>query len=230
MRKLGLIGGMSWESTLIYYRLLNEGVQAKCGGLHSAPCIVYSLEFSTIVALQQQGQWDKAADILSAAAIQLESIGAEGLILCTNTMHKLAPAVQNSVKIPLLHIADATAQSIRNQGVKRILLMGTRYTMEDPFYAEYMQSQFDIKVEVPEKSARDFIHATIYDELCKGIVRSESRDRFQEILADMRTRGIEGAILGCTEIGLLLKPEHSELPLFDSTSLHAAYATDWILS
>lgn len=229
MRKLGLIGGMSWESTLVYYQLLNRSIQTRLGGLHSALCVIHSVDFAPIAAWQNQGKWQEASEVLCSAAKQLESIGAEGLVLCTNTMHKLAPDIRAAIKIPLLHIIDATAHDLRQKGLKKLLLLGTRYTMEDAFYSEYMRDRFHIDIRVPDATARDAIHTIIYQELCRGKIVDSSRKICLSIIKSLASEGIEGVILGCTELGLLLQPQDLDLPLFDTTALHVQHAADWML-
>lgn len=228
MRTIGLIGGMSWESSAIYYRLLNEEIKTRLGGLHSAQCLLYSVDFADIERRQREGDWDGAGEILAQAAQSLERGGAEALVLCTNTMHKVAAHITAAVSIPLLHIVDATAQAIQAAKRQRILLLATRFTMEQAFYRERMQ-QFGIELLIPDAGERDDIHRIIYQELCLGQVLPASRQRYLEIINHHVAAGAEGVILGCTEITMLIKPGDTQVPQFDSTALHAAAAVDWAL-
>lgn len=228
MKTLGLIGGMSWESTVPYYRQINQQVNRRLGGLHSAKIILYSVDFQQIEALQRSGDWQQAGQLLAEAAQALQRAGAEGLVLCTNTMHKVAQAITAAVALPLLHIADATAQQIRAQGLQRVGLLGTRFTMEQDFYKARLEAQ-DIEVLIPEQAARELVHRVIYQELCLGKINADSRRDYQRIVADLVAQGAQGVILGCTEIGLLLQTEHAAVPLFDTTAIHARAAADWML-
>ena len=229
MKTIGLIGGMSWESSLEYYRIINEAVKAALGGLHSARCILYSVDFAEIEVLQQEGRWQEAGDLLAAAGQSLERAGADGLVLCTNTMHKLAGAIEAGVSVPLLHIADATAQRIRAQGMRKIGLLGTRYTMEHDFYKGRLAHKHGLDVVIPTAEDRETVHHVIYDELCLGIVREESRRRYGEIMARLVAAGAEGIILGCTEIELLVQEGDAPAPLFPTTRIHALAAVEWAL-
>ena len=230
MKTLGLIGGMSPESTISYYRLLNRGVAERLGGLHSARLLLYSVEFQEIEWLQQRGDWDAAGAILAAAALTLERAGAELLVLCTNTMHIAAPAIEQAVSIPLLHIADATAQAIRGAGLSTVGLLGTRYTMDQAFYRSRIE-QHGLTVLVPEADEdRADVNRVIFEELCHGRILPASRARYREVIARLVARGAQGVILGCTEIGLLVGAEDSSVPLFDTTSLHAAAAVEAALA
>jgi aspartate racemase len=228
MRTLGLIGGMSWESTIPYYRHINERVRERLGGLHSARLVLYSVDFAEIERLQMQGDWDEAGRRLGAAAAALARAGAEALVICTNTMHKVAAAVEAGGGLPLLHIADATAARIRAAGLARIGLLGTRFTMEQDFYRARLESH-GIAVLVPEADARATVHRVIYEELCLGVVRDDSRERYREVMADLVRRGAEGVILGCTEIGLLVGDADTTVPTFDTARIHAQAAADWAL-
>lgn len=228
MRTLGLIGGMSWESTIPYYRHINERVRERLGGLHSARLVLYSVDFAEIERLQMQGDWDEAGCRLGAAAAALARAGAEALVICTNTMHKVAAAVEAGGGLPLLHIADATAARIRAAGLARIGLLGTRFTMEQDFYRARLESH-GIAVLVPEADARATVHRVIYEELCLGVVRDDSRERYREVMADLVRRGAEGIILGCTEIGLLVGDADTTVPTFDTARIHAQAAADWAL-
>jgi aspartate racemase len=228
MKTLGLIGGMSWESTVPYYRQINQHINQRLGGLHSAKIILYSVDFQQIEALQRSGDWQQAGQLLAEAAQALQRAGAEGLVLCTNTMHKVAAAISSATPLPLLHIADATAQQIRQQGLSRIGLLGTRFTMEQDFYKARLMAQ-GIEVLIPDQAARELVHQVIYQELCLGQIKPASRFAYQQIIADLVTQGAQGVILGCTEIGLLVQPEDAAVPLFDTTAIHARTAADWML-
>jgi aspartate racemase len=229
LKTIGLLGGMSWESSLEYYRLINEGVKARLGGLHSARCLLWSFDFAEIEALQMAGDWDGAARAMAAAAQSLERGGAEGIVICTNTMHRLAPEVEAAVSIPLLHIADATARHILNDGRRIVGLLGTRFTMEQDFYRGRLESRFGLRVLTPDAPDRATIHEVIYQELCLGDVRENSRRAYLRIIDDLAGRGAEAVILGCTEITLLVQPEHTTVPLYDTTRLHALAAVEWAL-
>jgi aspartate racemase len=229
MKTLGLIGGMSWESTVPYYRQINQRVNQRLGGLHSAQIVLYSVDFQRIEALQRSGDWQQAGRLLAEAAQALHRAGAEGLVLCTNTMHKVATAITAATPLPLLHIADATAQQIRLQGLRRIGLLGTRFTMEQDFYKARLAEQ-GIEVLIPDQAGRDLVHQVIYEELCLGQIKADSRLAYQRIIADLVAAGAEGVILGCTEIGLLVQPTDAAVPLFDTTAIHARAAADWMLA
>jgi aspartate racemase len=224
MKTIGLIGGMSWESTLEYYRLINEGVKARLGGYHSAKCLLYSVDFAEIEALQRAGDWPRMAGVLSDVAQRLERGGADFLLLCTNTMHKVADEMQAGVNIPLLHIADAPGEAIRAVGMQRVGLLGTRFTMEQDFYVGRLQQKYGLDVLVPDVVEREFIHRVIFDELVLGKIETSSQARYREIIAKLVAHGAQGIILGCTEIGLLVKDGDSAVPLFDTTRLHAEMA------
>ncbi|MFT4269992.1 MAG: aspartate/glutamate racemase family protein [Pantoea sp.] len=230
MKLIGLIGGMSWESTALYYRIINEQVKQQLGGLHSARSLMYSVDFHEIEQLQVAGEWQKAGEILAAAAVSLERGGADFIVLCTNTMHKVAGQITAAVNIPLLHIADATAERIRQSGVKRVGLLATAFTMEQAFYKGRLQQEYGIEVRVPAAAQRKVVHDIIYQELCLGIIRDESRARYREIIAQLVADGAEAIILGCTEITLLVKPEDASVPLFDTTLIHAQDAVKVALS
>ena len=229
MRTLGLLGGMSWESTVPYYRIINETVRERLGGLHSARLILYSVDFADIERLQQVGAWDEAGRILAGAARALEAAGAEGLLLCTNTMHKVAPAMESAVTIPLLHIADPTAEAIHRAGLTTVGLLGTRFTMEQDFYRGRLTAQQGLTVIIPDPADREIVHRVIDEELCQGEVRIESRAQYREILLRLINAGAEGIILGCTEMALLVGPEDTPVLLFDTTALHARAAAAWAL-
>ncbi|HIT01358.1 MAG TPA: aspartate/glutamate racemase family protein [Candidatus Enterenecus merdae] len=223
MKTIGLIGGMSWESTAIYYRQINEEVKARLGGLHSAKLLLYSVDFQEIEACQAAGDWARSADILTDAAIRLERAGADFLVICTNTMHKVAPEIQASISIPILHIAQATAQQLLEQGVTTVGLLGTRYTMTQDFYRQKL-TQAGIQVILPQEEDLDTVHRVIYDELCQGIVSETSRAEYLRIISKMKQDGAQGVILGCTEIGLLIRQSDVELPVFDTTLIHSKRA------
>lgn len=229
MKTIGLIGGMSWESTLEYYRLLNEGVKARLGGFHSAKCLLYSVDFAEIEALQQVEDWSQMGRALADVARRLEGGGADFLILCTNTMHRVANEIQAAVAIPLLHIADATAEAVRTAGIQRVGLLGTRFTMEQDFYVGRLKQRHGLDVLVPAAAERELIHRVIFDELCLGKIEPTSRNRYREIMARLVENGAQGIILGCTEIGLLVGAEDSAVPLFDTTRLHAEAALAFTL-
>jgi aspartate racemase len=227
MQTIGLIGGMSWESTAVYYRRLNEQVRARLGGLHSAEILLRSVDFEVIVALQKSGRWEEASRVLATIARELEQAGAKCVLICTNTMHKLADEVQQAVSIPLLHIADVTAASVAAARVKRPLLLATRYTMEQDFYLERLRERHALQPIVPAAEDRTIVHDIIFDELCRGIIRDESRRHYLDVVERGKVQGADGVILGCTEICLLIGPEHIDLPVFDSTMLHADAAVDF---
>ncbi len=224
MKTIGLIGGMSWESSVEYYRLINEAVKERLGGLHSAQLLLYSVDFAAIERLQHGGDWDAAGAILADAARRLERGGADFLLLCTNTMHKVADAITGAVSIPFVHIADPTATAIRTAGVGTIGLLGTRFTMEQEFYRGRLEGQDGLRVLVPDAADREAVHRIIYDELCLGIISEESRAAYRAIMARLVAQGAEGIILGCTEITLLVSAADATVPLFDTTRLHAEAA------
>lgn len=230
MKTIGLIGGMSWESSIEYYRIINETVKAKLGGLHSAKSIMVSVDFAEIEILQHQGKWAEAAQLLIDAAKNLENGGADFVVLCTNTMHKVADDLQASIKIPLLHIADATAQRVKECGLKKIGLLGTRFTMEEEFYKGRLSQKYGLTVNVPNAQEREIVHRVIYDELVIGEIRQHSKDQYIGIIEQMVNQGAEGVILGCTEIGLLIHEQDSEVPLFDTTRIHAEAAVEYALN
>jgi aspartate racemase len=230
MKRIGLIGGMSWESTAEYYRLLNQGVRDRLGGLHSADLVLRSFDFAAIEQLQVADDWPRAAEVLALAARELEAAGATCLLICTNTMHKVADAVQDAVDIPLIHIADATARAVTQQSLQRPLLLATRYTMEEPFYRDRLRERHGIEVVVPDASQRDQVHRVIFDELCMGRVTDAARNAYLEIIADRQRRdGADSVILGCTEIGLLIGPADTPLPVIDTTAVHVEAALDFAL-
>ncbi|GAB5378686.1 MAG: aspartate/glutamate racemase family protein [Aliiglaciecola sp.] len=229
MRTLGLIGGMSWESTVTYYQRMNQQIKAKLGGLHSAKVVLHSVDFAQIEKLQHQGQWQALGEILAKAAAGLESAGADCILICTNTMHKVAEQVQQAVSIPLIHIADATADALRHQNISRVALLGTRFTMEQDFYAGRLNQQHDIQVLTPNQAQRDKIHQVIYQELCVGQIQPESKLFYLQVIKELHKQGAQGVILGCTEIGLLVKQQDTTIPLFDTTLIHADTAVAFAL-
>ena len=229
MKTIGLIGGMSWESTAVYYRLLNEIVRARLGGLHSAQLLLWSFDFHEVEACQAAGRWDEATALMVAAARRLETGGAELLLIATNTMHKMVDDVQSAVSIPLLHIADATAEPIKRRGLAKIGLLATAYTMEQDFYRGRLEAHHGLEVLVPDAAGRRAVHDIIYDELCRGVIRPESKARYREIAADLLADGAEGVILGCTEVGMLIGESDVPAPVFDTTRLHAEAAVELAL-
>jgi aspartate racemase len=229
MKTIGLIGGMSWESTAEYYRILNECTRDRLGGLHSARCVIHSVDFAEIEELQVQGRWAEAGAILADVARSLQAAGADLLLICTNTMHKVADMVEAAVSVPLLHLADATADAVRASGLRRVGLLGTAFTMEQDFYRGRLE-QAGLGVLVPDEEGRALVHRVIYEELCLGVVRDDSRAAYQEVIRDLVARGAEGVILGCTEIELLIGPEDSPVPVFPTARLHAEAAVAEALS
>lgn len=224
MKTIGLLGGMSWESTVSYYREINEATKRALGGLHSAKICLYSVDFHDIEQLQHQGQWRQTAVILAKAAQAVEAGGADFLLVCTNTMHKVADDVQAAINIPLVHIADATAEALRADGIQRVGLLGTRFTMEQDFYKKRVMEHFGIDVIVPGEEDQATVHTIIYEELCLGEIRDASRDQYLAIIGKLHAQGAEAVILGCTEIALLVSQEHTSVPLYDTTRLHAQHA------
>ncbi len=229
MKTIGMIGGMSWESSIEYYRIINETVRAELGGLYSAKSIMYSVEFAEIEALQHQDRWDDAAKIMIDAARSIENEGADFGLICTNTMHKLYDIIQQNIKIPMLHIADATAESIKAKGIDKIALLGTRFTMEEDFYKGRLVENYGLDVIIPPSDDMQIVHRIIYDELCAGIIKPDSKQKYADIIGRLVAEGAEGIILGCTEIGLLVKPEDTPVPLFDTTEIHAKAAVRYAL-
>ncbi len=226
MKTIGLLGGMSWESTESYYRLINVSVKQNLGGLHSAKVILHSVDFAEIEKLQHQGKWEETAQILKAAAQGIEKAGADFILICTNTMHLVAPQVQSGISIPLLHIADATAEEIVKAGIKKIGLIGTAFTMEQDFYKGCLIDNYGLDVIIPNEQDRKIIHQIIYDELCLGNIVDSSRQEYLRIMDTLIEQGAEAIILGCTEIALLVKPEHTDIQLFDTTKIHALKAVE----
>lgn len=230
MKIIGLIGGMSWESTVPYYCQINEAIKERLGGLHSAKVILYSVDFHDIERLQHSGNWEAAGELLADAARSLESAGADFLVLCTNTMHKVASAIEAAVGIPLFHIADPTAAAIKQAGFSTVGLLGTRFTMEQDFYRDRLRERHGLQVLIPKPEDREIIHRVIYEELCLGKVVPDSRVEYRRVMAELIAQGAEAIILGCTEISLLVGQQDSEVPLFDTTSIHARRAAEWALS
>lgn len=229
MKTIGLIGGMSWESSLEYYRIINETVKRKLGGLHSAKSIMYSFDFQDIEKLQHEGDWESLTALMKDAAQKVERGGADFIVICTNTMHKVAEDVKRNVGIPLLHIVDVTGQAIHSRNIRRVGLLGTRFTMEQDFYRDRLERHHGLTVIIPDEEERQVIHTILYEELCLGEIKKKSRDKFKQIIDRLEARGAEGVILGCTEIPLLVSQEDYELPLFDTTTLHAQAAVEFAL-
>jgi aspartate racemase len=229
LKTIGLIGGMSWESTVPYYRQINETIKEQLGGLHSAKIVLYSVDFHDIERLQHSGDWDAAGALLAAAARSLQAAGADFLVLCTNTMHKVAPAIEAAVAIPLFHIADPTAAAIKDAGHTVVGLLGTRFTMEQDFYRIRLSEQHALTVLTPDEADRELIHRIIYDELCLGKIEPASRDQYRRIMAGLAAQGAQAIILGCTEISLLVGQHDATLPLFDTTAIHARKAAEFAL-
>ncbi|GCF11719.1 aspartate/glutamate racemase family protein [Dictyobacter arantiisoli] len=230
MKTIGLLGGLSWESSREYYRIINEAVAQHLGGVHSAACILYSVDFAEIEHLQHQDRWEEAGSFLSQAAQRVEQAGADLLLICSNTMHRVAEAIEGQLSIPLLHIADPTAEAINAHGIRTIGLLGTRFTMEQPFYRGRLENKYGLNIVIPSQAERQVVHEIIYHELVRGIITSESRQRYQEIMTGLISRGAEGIILGCTEIMLLIRPEDIQVPTFDTTTLHALAAVNIALA
>jgi aspartate racemase len=229
MKTIGLLGGMSWESTAEYYRLLNTLTRERLGGLHSAKIVLYSTDFAEIEQMQAENRWDQAGEVLAEAAQALQSAGADCVLICTNTMHKVADQVAGAVSVPLLHLADTTADAVLGHGLRRIGLLGTAFTMEDAFYRDRLAGR-GLDVLVPDRAGREMVHRVIYEELCRGIVRHESRAAYQHVIDALVAAGAAGVILGCTEIELLVRPEDSGVPVFPTTRLHAEAAADFALA
>ena len=229
MKTIGLVGGLSWESSKEYYRIINETVNERLGGLHSAKCMLYSLDFAEIRKIQQTKGYDEVTKILIDAAQRLEAAGADIVVICANTMHKFVPEIQRRIHVPIIHIADATAEKILEKGLKKVGLLGTKMTMEEDFYKGRIRERFGIDVLVPDKDERDFIERVIFDELCVGKMNPSSKERFKEIIGNLVDSGAEGIILGCTEIPLLIKQEDVNVPVFDTTEIHAKAAVEFAL-
>ncbi len=230
MKTIGLLGGMSWESTVLYYQLINEGVRKQLGGLHSAKILMHSVDFAEIEQFQVNGEWHQAGEQLAAAAAGLEQAGAEMVLLCTNLMHKVAPQIEAEIDVPFLHIADAAGHAIKAQGLNKIGLLGTRYTMEEDFYRQRLQDKYGLDVVIPDQADRDYVHRVIFSELCLGKFTQESRQKYLAIIDKLRQQGAQGVILGCTEIPLLIQQEDTDLPLFNTAALHAEYALEYSLT
>lgn len=230
LKTIGLLGGMSWESTQLYYKLINQGIHERLGGLHSAELALISVDFQEIEAMQMQGRWDLAAKKLVGSARHVEAAGADFLVICTNTMHKVVDAIQQAISIPILHIADATAEHIQKLGFETVGLLGTRFTMEEDFYRGRLQYTHGFKVLVPSEMDRKLVHQVIYGQLCLGVISDASRREYLRIIGNLHHHGAEAIIAGCTEIGLLVQQEHTEIPLLDTTAIHAKMAVDWALS
>jgi aspartate racemase len=230
MKRIGLLGGMSWESTIEYYRLVNELVAERLGGLHSADCILRSVDFADIEVMQREGRWADAGVVLANEAMSLEEAGAELLVLCTNTMHKLAHMIEGAIEIPFVHIADTTAEAVRGDGLDRVGLLATAYTMEQDFYVGRLQDEHGLKVLVPGEDDRRIVHDVIYEELCHGVVKDGSRTEYRRIMASLVEEGAQAILLGCTEIDLLVSAEDSPVPVYDTTRLHAERAVTLALA
>lgn len=230
MKTIGLLGGMTWESTDLYYRWINQCVKAKLGGLHSARIAMVSVDFQEIAELQNSDNWNRAGEILSEAARHVEAAGADFLVICTNTMHKVAPQIERAINIPILHVADATARRIKEQKMKTVGLLGTSFTMEQDFYKGRLSDEHGLTVIIPSESDRQIVNSVIYTELCHGIVNDDSREQFLEIIDRLSRRGAEGIIEGCTEIVLLVQQEHTDIPLFDTTAIHVQEAVSVALA
>ncbi|GAB7229120.1 aspartate/glutamate racemase family protein [Vibrio rotiferianus] len=230
MKTIGLIGGMSWESTANYYQIINREVKARLGGLHSGKVCLYSVDFAEIETLQHQGRWGDTAKILSQAAKSVEAGGADFILICTNTMHKVANQIQQAVDVPLVHIADATAEKLVADGIKKVGLLGTRFTMEQDFYKQRLIDKFGVEVVVPSVDDQTIVHEVIYNELCRGEVREESRQQYLAIIDNLVEEGAEAVILGCTEIAMLVEPQHTGVKLYDTTEIHAKAAVEFALN
>ncbi|MDP8241330.1 MAG: aspartate/glutamate racemase family protein [Candidatus Hatepunaea meridiana] len=229
MKTIGLLGGMSWKSTMEYYRIINETVNEQLGGLHSAEILIYSVDFHDIERLQSSGDWDRLTEMMIAGAKRLQNAGADFLVIGTNTMHLMADDVERNISIPLLHIADATAEEIKRHNIKRVGLLGTRFTMEKDFYSGRLHKKFGLDVLIPSSEDREIVDRIIYIELCQGIVKDASRQEYYRIINNLTAQGAQGIILGCTEIGMLVEQADIDIPLFDTTEIHARKAVDWAL-
>lgn len=229
MKTIGLLGGMSWESSIEYYRIINESVKKRLGGLHSAKCLMYSVDFANIETMQHASDWDALTQTMINAVHRLERGGADFLVICTNTMHRMAKEIEANTHIPLLHIADATAEAIRTKGLVNVGLLGTRFTMEGDFYRGRLEKDHGLNILIPDQPGREIVHHIIYDELVLGEIRDSSRKAYVQIIAELQARGADGVILGCTEIPLLVKQTDVAIPIFDTTTIHAEAAVDWAL-
>lgn len=230
MRTIGLIGGVSWESTLEYYRIINQEINKRLGGYHSAKCLIYSVDFAEIEELQRLGKWEVIRDIVTDAALNLKKGGADFVLICTNTLHKIADDIEKSAGIPLIHIVDAAGREIVKRDIRKVGLLGTRFTMEEGFYKDFLLDKFGIHVIIPGESDREIVHNIIFEELCFGVVKESSREHYVRIINQMADEGSEGIILGCTEIPLLVNQADVRVPLFNTTELHAIYGVDFSLS
>jgi len=230
MKTIGMLGGMSWESTASYYKALNEGIKSALGGLNSAKVCLYSVNFDEIEKLQREGNWDEAGALLAQAAKSVEDGGADFLMICTNTMHKVLPQIETAISIPVLHIADATANKLVEDGISKVGLLGTAFTMEQDFYKRRISDQFGIEVMIPEHDEREIVHRVIYEELCQGQILTESREQYITIIDNLRRNGAEAVILGCTEIALLVEQQHTQVALYDTTKIHAEQAVKLALA
>ena len=230
MRRVGLLGGMSWESSAQYYRMINEEVRSRLGGLHSADCVLRSVDFAPIEVLQRRGEWAQAGRVMAAEARALADAGAELLVLCTNTMHKVADAITEAIEIPLVHIADATAEAVIREGIHTVGLLATAYTMEQDFYVGRLRDRHGLDVLVPGEADRRLVHEVIYNELCVGLIEDSSREQYCRVMAELAARGAEGILLGCTEIDLLVQADDAAVPIFDTTRLHVQKAVDIALA
>ena len=224
MKTIGLLGGMSWESTALYYKLINEEVKKELAGLHSAKVVIYSVDFDEIEKLQHLGAWDETAKILGEAAKNIQNASADFLVICTNTMHKVAPLIEEHIDIPILHIADATGKKLQNENIKKVGLLGTAFTMKQDFYKERINKNFDIEVLIPSEEDMNIVHKIIYEELCLGLIREDSKKEYLRIIDDLASKGAQGVILGCTEIGMLVKQEDTQVKLYDTTLIHSLEA------
>lgn len=230
MKTIGLIGGMSWESTVEYYKIINETVKLRLGGFHSAKCLMYSVDFEKIEILQHENKWDELTDIMIDIAKKLKDAGADFIVICTNTMHKMAGDIEEKAQIKVLHIAEAVGKEIINRKIKKVGLLGTSFTMEQDFYKKLLKDNFNIDVIIPSAKEREIIHKVIYDELCKGIINEESKDEYIKIINNLVLNGADGIILGCTEIPLLIKQEDVDVPVFDTTTIHSISAVEFALA
>ena len=230
MKTIGMLGGMSWESTATYYRAVNEGIKEALGGLHSARIAMVSVDFDEIEKLQHAGDWEATGVILSDAACKVEAAGADFLMICTNTMHRVASRIESAISIPLLHIADATAAKLQEDGIRTVGLLGTRFTMEQDFYKSRLTDKFGIEVLAPDSESRERVHRVIYEQLCLGIIEEDSRNEYLSIIAQLAAGGAQAVILGCTEIALLVQQEHTTVPLYDTTRIHADEAVKYALA
>ncbi|GAA0742137.1 aspartate/glutamate racemase family protein [Clostridium oceanicum] len=229
MKTIGLIGGMSWESTLEYYKILNQTVKLKLGGLHSAKCLIYSVDFEEIEMLQHEDRWEELTNKMIDAAKRLKRGGAEFIMICTNTMHKMAEDIEKNVGIKVLHIAEATGKKVVEKGIKKVGLLGTKFTMEGDFYKKVLKDKFDIDVVIPDENEREIVHDIIYKELCKGEIKESSKEKYKKVIDNLAKKGAKGVILGCTEIPLLIKQEDANIEVFDTTTIHAVSAVDFAL-